>query len=124
MSTRTELLERQLTAERAVLGSNLQALGARAEAAVDWKARVRSSPLPMVGAGLAVGALLGVASRGPGRRPGRAGGGSSGSVRDHSTWNRLLNAVVALAAGKAGAVVERVIDTMTDRWLAPDRSNR
>lgn len=122
MSIRTELLERQLTAERAGLDHNLQALGARAQSAVDWKARVRSSPLPMVGAGLAVGVILGVASQGRGR--GRTAGASHPGAPGHSRWDRLLNAVVALAVGKAGDVADRVITTVTDRWLATGTSER
>jgi hypothetical protein len=119
MSARTEVLQRLLDAERTELDTNLKALATRAHTALDWQTRVRANLVPTIGAAVAAGVLVGLASRAPRhRRPPLDR--STGSVAGPSTaWQRLVTSLLAVTSSKAGEVADRVFNTMADRWLAP-----
>jgi len=120
MGPTIDQIEAHIDRTREQLGSNLQELEQRVEAAVDWQQYYRTSPLAFVGAAFVAGALAGMMipdGRRSSRRFGIAGEhATSLGPRQSSSgdlvldvWEVMKDAAISLAAARLRDYVEHVV---------------
>lgn len=121
MSSQTERLERVAAEERERLASHLETLQNQIERAVDPKMVYHRHPLPVLGAVLCAGVVLGAVTNGGRRhrRPGRVQQFVDG-VREPSAWGELRGAMVGMVAARLGDILY----DMVSRSLHMQRDER
>jgi hypothetical protein len=116
MNPRTRELKQRLDEEKEQLKSTLHAIGEKASAAVDWRARFHDNPMGMLGAAVVAGALVGAITAGRRsrhdfdddfedeeeevRRPVRR--------RPQGAWSHVKGTLGSLAAQQAVIFAERL----------------
>lgn len=126
MDETLDQIENEIGRTRQRLGSNLQELGARVDAATDWREYYRASPLVYLGAAAVSGVLAAWMSSGR-RRPRPAvpkpepGFGSSlrsskaaNQVLD--TWDGVQHALLAVAATKVTEYIGDLVPGFRDEY--------
>lgn len=105
-------IQNEIDAEKAVLADNLSELEDKAREVTDWRLQVGKRPLEAVGVAMAAGVAIAMLTKRGGRRavaPHEGNGNGSapaGSVGwSHPVIDRVLNALVAVAAAKAVEVI-------------------
>lgn len=121
MNPRTRELKQRLDEEKEQLRTTLHAIGEKASAAVDWRARFNDNPMGMLGAAVVAGALVGAITAGrrssrheefddddddvdieePARRPVQR-------RRKAGAWSHVRNTIGSLAAQQAVIFAERL----------------
>ncbi|MBC7894351.1 MAG: hypothetical protein H7066_03005 [Cytophagaceae bacterium] len=120
MNSRTRELKLRLDEEKEQLRTTLHAIGEKASAAVDWRARFNDNPMGMLGAAVVAGALVGAITAGrssarreelddddddfddePVRRP-------AFRRRQSGAWSHVRSTLGSLAAQQAVIFAERL----------------
>lgn len=123
-------LQHAIALEKIALVENLAALEVRTRELTDWRWQVRQRPLASVGVALAGGAVLAMLTAGRGPRARRAPedgarGARGASLLSHPIVERLLAALVVVAAEKAvetlGELIPGLTQAMGDDPLAIQR---
>lgn len=136
MNPRTRELKQRLDEEKAQLRTTLHAIGEKASAAVDWRARFNDNPMGMLGAAVAAGALVGAITAGriggrreefdddeddfeeePVRRPVR-------SRRQAGAWSHVRSTIGSLAAQQAVIFAERLAASLVAGAAGRSRRSR
>jgi hypothetical protein len=118
-------IEAHIDQTREQLGSNLQELEQRVEAATDWQRYFRSRPAAFLGAAFAAGAVLGMMT--PDRRARRASAagdqndlrysaGPSSSDRVLDIWEIVKDAAISLAAARLTEYVDGLVPGFGDQY--------
>lgn len=99
-------IQNEIDAEKAELADNLSELEDKAREVTDWRVQVRKRPLESVGVAVAAGVAIALLTRRGGRRaaaPHDANGNGSAPAGawSHPVVDRVLGALVAVAATKA-----------------------
>lgn len=125
MNPRTRELKQRLDEEKEQLKSTLHAIGEKASAAVDWRARFHDNPMGMLGAAVVAGALVGAITAG--RRSRRDDGvddfdddddDDDEEVRRHvrrrprGAWAQVRGTLGTLAAQQAVIFAERLATSL------------
>ena len=130
MKSESARLEREIALEKIALVENLAALEVKTREITDWRWQVRQRPLASVGVALAGGAVLAMLT---GRRGPRAGharddgarGAPAASLMSHPLVERLLTALVIVAAEKAAETLGEMLPGLTQAMDdAPPGSQR
>ena len=124
MNEDTTQIQREIDAEITALAGNLSELEAKAREITDWRAQVRKHPLATVGVALASGVAIAMLTGR--RRPGTAYQPESGAAApgpsplSHPVVDRVLNALVAVAAGKAVEILGDMIPEFSGHLAKDD----
>ncbi|GAB1343441.1 hypothetical protein [Gemmatimonas sp.] len=124
MTIDTRALERELHNEKTGLRTNLQSIGTRASEAVDWRHRVRTHPVEMLGIAAAVGVVVGVLTARSAARGGERRAGSRGPRPASRTSATLAPEWSRLKAGLAAMVADRAIVAAKDFFDGTMRRRR
>lgn len=126
MDQTVDQIEHEIGRTRARLGSNLHELGARVDAATDWREYYRASPFMYLSATAAAAGLLGAWTSGR-RRPARPRPLDSGFAAEPrasstvaaqvlDTWDGVQSALVAVAATKITEYIGDLVPGFRDEY--------
>ena len=111
-------IQQEIDAEKAALASNLSALEGKAREVTDWRAQVRKHPLGSVGVAIAAGVAVAVLTKrsaprtsAPPSSDGKGAAPAGATPWSHPVVDRVINALVAVAAAKA---VEMISESIPD----------
>lgn len=138
MNSRTRELKQRLDKEKEQLKTTLHAIGEKASAAVDWRARFNDNPMGMLGAAIVAGALVGAITAGrsgsrreefydddddedfeeePVRRPLQR-------RRQAGAWSQVRNTIGSLASRQAVIFAERLAASLVAGAAGRSRKHR
>ena len=112
MSSQTERLEKVAAEERERLAVHLESLQHQIERAVDPRMIFERYPLPVLGAVMFAGVVLGAVTKGDGRRrdgQGRQQRMSRDEVQTQTTWGEMRAAAVGMVASRLGDILYNVV---------------
>jgi len=122
MSAQTEHLERVAAEERERLASHLDKLQHQIERAVDPTMLYERHTLPVLGAAVFVGVVLGALTKGDGGRhtlPGRTQQRSHDDDGNKQTaWAEMRGAAMGMVAARIGDIVYDMASEKLNRWRA------
>ncbi len=113
-------IQQEIDSEKAALANNLSELEVKAREVTDWRVQVRKHPLGSVGVALAAGVAVAMLARKgtprvhtphDGNGNGNGAAPSGASPWSHPVVDRVVNALVAVAAAKA---VEMISESLPD----------
>jgi hypothetical protein len=127
MGENTDQIERDIRAERAELGRNLEDLELKAKELADWRVHYRNHPAVFLGAAAGIGVLLGavmtpaiVPSAGPSRNPTSPGRpflqGSPRAAQLMTAWEHVSSALLGLATAKAVDMIAEYLPGFRDQY--------
>lgn len=114
-------IQHEIDSEKAALASNLSALEVKAREVTDWRVQVRKHPLGAVGVALAAGVAVAVLTkRGPRGHATHDGSGNGATASGASPWShpvvdRVINALVAVAAAKAVEIISESLPEFAEQ---------
>jgi hypothetical protein len=138
MNSRTRELKQRLDEEKAQLKTTLHAIGDKASAAVDWRARFNDNPMGMLGAAIVAGALVGAitAGRSSSRREELLDDDDDDDFdeepvrrpllrrRPPSAWSHVRNTLGSLASQQAVIFAERLAASLVAGAAGRSRKHR
>lgn len=114
-------IQQEIDSEKAALASNLSELEVKAKDVTDWRVQVRKHPLGSVGVALAAGVAVAVLTKQGGPRRSHAphdgngnGNAPSGAAWSHPVVDRVINALIAVAAAKAVEMISETLPEFAD----------
>ena len=112
MSSQTERLEKVAAEEREQLAVHLESLQQQIERAVDPRMIFERYPLPVLGAAMFAGVVLGAVTKGDGRRrdakfPQQRI--SRDEAQTQTTWGEMRGAAVGMIASRLGDILYNVV---------------
>jgi len=118
MTTKSLELEIQLKTEKEQLRTSLARLSERANDALDWRQQFRRHPVPMFGAAMAAGLVLGAVTRSARANPssdprGRGPRGARGQTPSVA-WDRVKVGVSGMIADRAILAARDLLDGFLD----------
>jgi hypothetical protein len=134
MGENASQIEREIIAERAALGRNLDVLETKARNFTDWRNHYRNRPGTVLGAAVGVGVVLGALSHGRGhksfgyvsyahppeprepRKPLAERFRGPKARRLFESWGHLTDALLAVATAKAVDVVSDYLPGLSDEY--------
>ena len=131
MGETPDQIERHIYEERNELGENIHELESKVKTAVDWRAQFDQRPLLMMGVALGGGVILSMLFGGNSSRrsdgdaswrrefqPSGQGTSDPQKWEDKadSTWAHLRGALVAVAAGRIGTLIEEVLPGFQEQF--------
>ena len=112
-------IQNQIDAEKAELAGNLSELEDKAREVTDWRVQVGKHPLESVGVAMAAGIAVAMMTKRGARRmsaphDGNGSAPAGSTVWSHPVVDRILNALVAVAAAKAVQLIGESLPEFTE----------
>ena len=116
-------IQHEIDSEKAALASNLSALEDKAREVTDWRVQVRKHPLGSVGVAIAAGVAVAVLTKrgglprssAPHDGNGNGAAPSGATAWSHPVVDRVINALVAVAAAKAVELISESLPEFAEQ---------